>query len=274
MRIKSVYLLLLFFLNGCSIFSSEDYPSLDSFSPLDKVAKEEFLNKLKNESDLLQTARGKFDVSLNNNLGSKTFKEVFVFQRPDNLRMEFFATGLNQLMGLILLRADVLYFYNLEENVLYLGENNPESFFKITQFPFSGEGLMLWFCAKYNPFLLASKEILVFRNSQTQQLAVQAKGDEGTSLIFFKQGANAKVNLGEYFIDSMEMRNKEGKTIFFSKTIFQDNLGAINKIEFSLPQERVKGSLDLQSLKYNPDLKQNFEQLFNYQKDLPIKYLN
>lgn len=265
----SLFFLLLF--SACGLFSSQKFPNLDSFVEVPKEAKEIFLNQLKEENNLLKSARGKFDIELKNTLSSKSFKEVFVFQKPDKLRIEFFATALNKLVSLILLTENEVKFYDLEANVLYLGENSRDSFLKITQLPFSAEELMHWFVAKFYLENSSEETFQVFENTSTKQKALIKKSAKESSLVFFKDDVNQNSNLGKLFIDSLELRDAQGKTTFYSKFIYENN--AIKEIEISIPKESLTGKIVVQSIKYNPELGASVEKLFNFKKDLPVRYL-
>ncbi len=273
MKALKLSLLFVFFLSSCSLFTGQKFPTLDNFVEVSTTEKFFFLDQLKAESNLLNSARGKVEITLKNNLGSKNFKEVFVFQRPDHLRIEFFATALNKLLGLVLLKEDQLKFYDFDANVLYLGENSAASFYKITQLPFSAEELMHWFCAKF--YLADSSETSyhVYQNALNKQKAVLKKSANESTLVFFKSDVNKNTGLGNIFIDSIEVRDSAGKTNFYSKFTYQNENGAIKEIEISIPQESLKGKIVVQSIKYNPNLAANFEKLFNFEKDLPVRYL-
>lgn len=273
MKLSKLSLLFVFFFSSCNLISGQKFPDLADFVEVTKPAKEVFLNQLTEENNLLKSARGKFEIDLKNTLGTKSFKEVFVFQRPDHLRIEFFATALNKLLGLVLLKEDELKFYDLEGGVLYLGDNSAASFYQITQLPFSAEELMHWFCAKF--YLENSPEISyqVYKNTLSKQRAILKKSAKESTLVFFKTDVNKNTGLGNIFIDSIEVRDSESKARFYSKFAYQNETGAIKEIEISIPQESLKGKIVVQSIKYNPNLGANFEKLFNFEKDLPVKYL-
>lgn len=89
--------------------------------------------------------------SLKLSRGSKkdVVRQIVVCRRPDKLRVEIFAPGLNQLLALFTAQNGQLRGFDTSEKKFYYGKASPENFERTLTIPFLPDEMMLWLVGKF-----------------------------------------------------------------------------------------------------------------------------
>ena len=131
--------------SGCSLFGGPKLPSLKDFRPVSAEDSEKVLVSVRNVAERVHSARGRFEANLSKGLVRQSLDQVLVFRRPGDLRIELFASSLNQLALMVVTRGGLLEALDPKENVLYRGASTPENIARIIGVPLLPEELMVWF---------------------------------------------------------------------------------------------------------------------------------
>ena len=142
---RILLLLSLLLLGGCF----KRIPVIDS--PRDFVAAEaEYMPQLhqllrQSHADCV-SFRSSAKVSASKGLGSETFRQITLFERPDSLRFDFFDPTRTTLLGLMVLREGRFWFLDKENKRVITGGATPENLERVTSIPLAPEELMDWIC--------------------------------------------------------------------------------------------------------------------------------
>ncbi len=247
------------FLTGCSTLFAPSMPSLRGYRAVPEAESKELVQAINSEASSIQSARAEYELKLSKGVGRQTLRQVLVFQRPHWLRIELFASSLNQLVLMAVSREGMLESLDARTNTLYRGFSTPQNLLKITQLPFSAEEMMLWFTGN---ILLSEKSVDSVDEAKFEVLKQPAsrnkfplygiRGTLGSNrcvlLRFERESAKAPKLL------SLELRTCDNDKLYFFSEFTYDAEVAPRQISFYLPGEGVKGNLTRQKFTPNPAL--------------------
>ena len=99
----------------------------------------------------INAGRALIELELDATIGKKRLTQVTVFERPDKLRLEFFATKLNHLTALIVSNNQGIFALDTDRSIVYRGQVSVATIERLLTVPFAPEELMLWLVGRFAP---------------------------------------------------------------------------------------------------------------------------
>ncbi len=153
--------------SGC-VAPQVNLPKADSgFIESGAAEATEFNSALKKTASEIKTFRGLVTVKARKAVGQEEFNQVLVFSRPDNLRIETFAPGVNQLLTLVVVNGDRIQALDRKNHTGLQGEVNTYNVEKLIEIPLLPEEFMLWILGRYLP----QEEATLFASSVSRKLS-------------------------------------------------------------------------------------------------------
>ncbi len=240
-----IYLFTLPMSSGCGLFAPK-LPSLKKYRAVSAEEAATFRAAVRASSEKIQGARGQYQALAVKGVSRQEGKQVVVFQRPDKLRLELFASSLNQLVLMVVSRDGNLEALDPHEGVRYEGESTPQNIARIIGVPLLPDELMLWFAGVLA--LPADAELDVVREPDKGYYGMKGNLAYGRSVVARFESAPSGPRLL-----SLELRRTgDGELFFFSEFGYGD--GELpEKIKFYLPEQELRGQLRAEKLKLNPE---------------------
>jgi hypothetical protein len=263
--------------SACS-FKMPSMPGTGGFSPASAEEKAELLRQLTKHSDEIHSARAQFVSKVKRGLAEDVSTEVLVFDRPDMLRLEIFATAMNRLAAMIVVRRSFLHAVNTIQKKVYRGTASMENFEQIISVPFVPEQFVLWLTGRFAPpgkdeqatyEALINKEkgevFLTFGLKEQRTVVLHAN----TSECKLTPAAGSPEQDSQYStcmsLKAYEMR-RSGSTVFYSSFTYDASKPgqplAPSRIDFWLPEKQVHGEISFKDVEFNPNLTADRDKLF------------
>lgn len=102
----------------------------------------------------LKSFRALADVIAEKSLGRQELMQTIIFERPGSMRMDMFAPGFNQLMGLLIVHNKIVQVLDLQAKTLKLGSAEPGNISEVLGVPFGPEASMVFLCGQVAPSLM------------------------------------------------------------------------------------------------------------------------
>lgn len=211
-------------------------------------------------------------------LREESLKQVVVFQRPDKLRLELFATNLNRLAALVVSRDEIIHALDTANKRVYIGPASFTGFDRLLGIPFLPEELMLWFAGR---FKLGQRDVEVSLDSGSKRLLTQASIAEsrrvaaiyelieGEGTVITNVRGVTKGKGGNRFkvrLLSLQMSDSKGRPFFSSDFSYRQKakkeIQLPERIEFTMLNQELEGSIFIEDAEVNPDLSQTQEKVF------------
>jgi len=194
----------------------------------------------------LRAARGRYDVEIRKGIHREQATQVVVFERPAKLRLEIFATSLNQLMLMLVAKEDFVEALDPKEGVLYRALPTPKSIFKLLGVPLVPEELELWLSGMI--LMPDETKLKILRDPKDDIIGLEADAAFGRVLRarFSSMGQELRLLSLEFG------KSNSDEAYFFSELSYADKELIPNKIEFHLPEQGVDGTLIRKSFNKNP----------------------
>jgi hypothetical protein len=262
-------------LSACG-FKMPSMPGTGGFAPASAEEKSELLRQLTKHSEEIQSARTQLVSKLKRGLAEDVSTEVLVFQRPDMLRLEIFATAMNRLAAMVVVRRSFLHAVNTIQKKVYRGTASMENFEQIVSVPFVPEQFMLWLTGRFAPpEEEAACEALVNKEKGEALLTFSLK-DKRTVVLHANiseckppPAADTPEQAPQYntciSLKAYEVR-RSGSTVLYSSFSYgagtPEQPVAPSQIDFWLPEKQVHGELSLKDIEFNPNLTADRDKLF------------
>lgn len=225
-------------LSGCPLRRASKLG--EGFLPIDSSAQvEAFLEKAR----AVTTFRSLVSLEITSTLRKDRVKQIVLFRRPDDLRVEVFAPGLNQLLSIAVVRDGLLQAYDVEEKTLYTGPASPENIAAVIQVPFRPEEFMLWLCGRFS-LMPPSRRVGLWRRGGEFALEVDYPDGRWVRLYLDPEGSDLALRKLELFVGQsavLESSFTYGETALLPKAI-----------AFTLPIEDVSGKMTFSRPELNP----------------------
>ncbi|MFN8392595.1 MAG: hypothetical protein U0136_20040 [Bdellovibrionota bacterium] len=250
------FCVLLLTLSGCSLFA-KPAPSLKGYTPVSDSMKADVVAKLAQESARITSARGSLRSTFSKSLHRETVRQIVVFQRPDKMRVELFATSLNQLTLLAVSHDGLIEAYDPGAGVLFRGRDVPANIERVVSVPFSPEELMLWFSGRV-PFIeeeIEKVDVLEHKGGGRQAVRLLLKDGRRIEAEFTAGGAPHLVTL-------VLLGRKGSDPVFVSKTTYAPGGDVPQHASIQVSGENIDGELEYESFTLNPDLSSSRVPLF------------
>lgn len=249
----------------CSACFSSNVPTLEPHSTakplpaLDAESARKLEGVIEAATSNLKSFRGLASVIAEKTLGKQNLTQTFVFERPENLRMDMFAPGFNHLMGLLLVRDGTVQVLDLQERTLHVGSADPDNISKVFGAPLNPEAFMVMLCGQIVPSTMIGVTKKTFYAKGKDVYLMKLSLDYGVEV------------LAELFVSPPPIRRavfraaeikdtKTGKLISRSKfskhekTSIGDNPIFLPKlIELDQLDNGIHIAIDYQSYSLNPD---------------------
>jgi hypothetical protein len=279
---KFSFLSILLLLNGCSIFFSA--PKELDFSAFDRIGSNETQSlyaKLGYPVPELQGASSAYKAVIQDGLNKQQGKQVVIFKRPDKLRINIFATNLNQLTAYFVCSEKKIYGYDASEKKQYIGTATRENIERLINIPFSTEEVMLWLAGRMFP--ISDSNVLqkqLFVDKKSDRIGGKLLLRDGRIIHFFLHHAPASAN--QLLLDSLEVRRTVSDEVIFTSTNswleedYKSVFPVPSKIEFSLPQDSLSGTLNKEEFHINPEFNQSLMRVFEYsiKSSIPVERID
>jgi len=228
---------------GCSGLA---VPSLSGYRPAPAADAADLLAKVRAAADAVKTGRGEYELRISKGVGRQTLHQVVAFERPSRLRLELFASALQQLVLFAVARDGTLECLDPKAGILYRGESTPENLSRVIGVPLVAEETMLWFAGT---LLLADAPLEVLWKPDARTFAIRGKtaADRCTTAHFEQLPAGPRMR-------SLELRHCGSKKLFFFSEFEYQGESEPAKIVFQFPEQGVRGELTRERLTLNPKL--------------------
>jgi hypothetical protein len=232
-------------------------PSLVGFRPLPPAEFESEKQALVQRAAELTSAQGYFESSLQQGLGRQSLKQIVVFERPGRMRIEFFASSLNQLSALIVAHDGLLEAFDPRERVLYRGEDSPRNIERVAQVPFRADELLLWFSGRVPYIESESRSMKILVNPRTSETAVVLDLSDGRRIQAVLDDSRPRRLL------SLNLQKAGTKNNTFGSTFrYAEGSDIPQQIDFEIPEIKLHGELRVKQYAVNPDLSAAHDRLF------------
>lgn len=256
----------LFLFSSCG-FKVPPPPQLKAHKELSAADSKVLLEELGVYTNRVRSFRGSFEVLLESVYGEEKLTQVLAFQRPQRLRLEFFATNLNALTALLITNGSSLHAVDPINNVVYRGQAKEEIIERLLSIPVSPEGLMLWSVARLKvPGENKAEDLELLRKGEEYALKYRESSKKDVLAVFRRRSEEyADLELLRF-----EVRKPDGERIFISDFEYssdtEDNKGekvrVPSEIVFWLPGKKLKGTLKSEKSKPNSEFGPRDERLF------------
>ena len=237
----------------------------DNYREASSEESKSYLLQAQQQAAAIHSLRALITARIKHLLSEETLTQVLVFERPDKLRLELFATNLNRLVVLISCHQGQLQAADPINHRLYQGAADYQNINKLLSLPFSGEELMLW--AAGRPPLLSSESLppvsVKVEKSETRvYLSYAAGGGREFQMLFALQSGR---QLGRLLaLDAADAENNRFSTTFhWDAGLDSDNIELPRELKFSLDALGLRGVFHLTEARVNPDLTNVPEALFS-----------
>ncbi len=217
------------------------FPELKDFQTVGAADSAKYLASLDEARKSLVSARGMFDIRLKKSVSSQQLHQVIAFELPDRLRLEFFASSLNQLVSITVARGGLLEHLDARENVLYRGPASQEQLTKIFGLPFAPNELMYWFAGRI-PGLSSVTRVARSTNDARWLLEGEAGANRKLRAIFAGEPPRLQM---------LEIRNQADEPSFFSRHEYNE-AGLPRTLKFQLLAQELEAELTGENFRENP----------------------
>lgn len=135
-------------LGGCQVQHSVVLDSIELRQELFGSERSAIQERLRLCSQEVETFKALASVKLHRHIVTEQFKQSFVFERPDSLRVDTFASELNQLAAILLVRDGTLSFVDISQKTYYQEPATTKTIEQFLSLPMEAESLMLWLAGR------------------------------------------------------------------------------------------------------------------------------
>lgn len=239
---------------------SVDFSSLRQLSDDDSARLRIGLNR---QSAEILSYRASFEGTLNHDLGSQRYRQVMVFERPDRMRVEFFATELNRLMILVNADKGFLKASDMEKRAAYFGRATAANVEQLLSVPLLPQDLMLWFLGQIEIRPGTGRVFELFHGTSSGKFLIRERRFDGTEVLHHIRESKTKDSVLRYLLESTEIRDSSGKLLFAATLDYASDSDLYpTEVSFSQYERGAKGRFVHQDLKLNPNLDKVREKIF------------
>lgn len=246
----SPFLILLSLLfSGCAPSlrpAARDYSSYESLSESDI---ESAWRRIEERS--LGSASLELTAVVSKGIHREEVRQLVSFRRPEDLRVELFATALNQLTALVIANENGLFSYDAREQRYLFGEASLKNTLSLLSVPFLPEELMLWLCGRaLRPPAIYRSQVL--RSGEKGEIAFLLTVRDGRRMEFV---IDEKSMLLKSFDIYHQLKNEQLFSSLFRYTSEDQKLPT--EIVFQVPSSGINGTITHLSARLNPTFRAN-----------------
>lgn len=124
-----------FVLASCGPRGLPGIPGGDSFKALAPQEATRFLASQHQGAGQLRTLKVSADVTVSKGVGKRSFLQSFVYEAPDQARIESFVPAVNQLISLVIVNSQLIFVRDNREGSSYIAEPTPENIARLVHLP-------------------------------------------------------------------------------------------------------------------------------------------
>lgn len=207
----------------------------------------------------LKSFRALATVVAEKTLGKQELTQTIVFERPENLRMDMFAPGFNQLMGLLLVRNGTVQVIDLQERTLHVGSADPDNISQVLGVPLNAEAFMILLCGQIVPSTMIGVSKKIYYQKGPNRYLMKLTLDYGVEVLADLTVTAPPVRRAIFHAAEIK-DSKTGLLISSSKfanaekmMIGQSPLFVPTHIELDQVENNIHISIDYKSRVLNPD---------------------
>ena len=258
----------LLLLQGCFLFPPRPLTELSGLKPVKPDVAQALLQQVNENSGSIKTFQAMGSLSVRRSVIKQKLSEVIVFERPDKLRVELFASEFNRLTAFLIVAGETLEARDLTAQKTYAGQATRQNMSRLLKLPFTPEEMMLWTTGRY---VVQAEELAAYRalsDERGSHKVLELNYVDGRQVLIATSQADGRPACAQICIDSLEVRSQaEKKTAFFSSYTWQagKNNSIPHSISFEFPELSLKGELKFRDITLNEDLGERKEKLFAIQ---------
>lgn len=258
------------------------FDDLDKCAPVSDELKQEILSQIAESNSRIASLRALIKGKVKHGIREDTFSQVVVFERPDKLRIELFATSMNRLTALVLTRGGRLHAVNPLERIVYRGTASKANMQRLLTVPFIPEEMMMWLSGR---FILPEEDSQIRSRihlcPDTSQAVMDLALVNGRTIravyridntdLLMKNRGGAGEDQPALVLDSMEVRRIQEASLLVSRFFYdtRSRLGSgqvrmPSRLVFQLPEADISGVFVFKKGKVNPDLADQTDKLFEF----------
>ena len=231
LKYSTIFLLLptVFFL-GCATSSNFQKPKITT-TEINGAQREEILSKIKEQSSTApKSIKLVSDSKITSAEGSFDFRQIFVFQEPDRLRIEAFPLNTGIALNLLVSKDGNAKYIDMEESVIHEGSAKEDFFGRYLKVPLSERDLKYLLISRFPKELLASADkIKIYSDSQNSYYDV----------IFGEMQFYWKIDKKTFLTQEFQVRDIFKDKLLIQANYFEfsgsENLTLADKILISIP---------------------------------------
>ena len=248
---------------SCSLMTKNRFEDWSSFPSINEKEQRCIAKAIAEQQQGLNSYRALIDATISVGRAKYDLRQIAIFERPDNSRIEILQPGLNQTASIIVTRDGELVAYSALKKVGYRGQANIENYYRLLGIPMETGELMMWLSG----VVITTGDVSIFRDPNSQAyLAVSRDGKREIRSEF-------EIVKGQVCSDpkvrtrSLEVAYDED-LLFSSSYKYGPNTEVpIESIKFYLEEIDLSGELKLEHIGKNFNLADRREKLFYF--DLP-----
>lgn len=231
-------------------------------NPLQGLEREVVLQKIRSRSEEIKRLRAVFKTKLRKGSATQVFLQTVVFDRERQaLRLELFASALNQLAFIAKVSEGELEAFDAQAAVLYRGQASAANLARVLHLPLSLDDLLLWFLARVN------------LPEQEEDISVSATAERSVKLDYSGAGAeriklalDSRQRLRELEIFASALEPSSGPVFKSTYSYEGDESDIPSLITFHLyGSEELEGELRREKLDLAPQLNPKIFSPSNFQ---------
>ena len=254
---KYLLFLILIWCSGCSLLAKSKYDEM-SLPLVSAVEKKCLQQSISTQGKNISTYRALIEATISVGRERYNLRQIAIFEKPDNSRIEILQPGLNQTASIIVTRNGELIAYSALKKVGYRGQANIENYYRLLGLPMSTEELMMWLAG----VILTSGELDFYQDLQKgKYIAINRDGKREIHTEFEIVKGDI-CNNPDFRVRAVEIAY-EGDLLFSSQYFYQEN--QLTQIKFYLEEVDLSGEMGLEHVGKNFDLNNKREKLFYFE---------
>jgi hypothetical protein len=257
---RFILLLVVLFCGGCSLFTKGKLADWASFPSVSEQEQKCLVKAVSDQQHSINTFRGLIAATIAVGRAKYNLRQIAIFERPNNSRIEILQPGLNQTASIVVTRDGELVAYSALKKVGYRGQANIENYYRLLGLPMSTDELMMWLSGT----VVSAGNVSFYYNNEMYSYLAVSRDDKREMRTEFEIEKGQICGNPQLKIRALEI-DYEGDLLFSSQFQYAGN--ELELIKFYLEEVDLSGELKLQHVGRNFDVSTKREKLFYF--DLP-----
>lgn len=258
--------LLVLFLASCTSHL-DNIADIREFVVVDGVVRDRVLSGIRNENLNILSFRSISKLNIQHSVSASELSQIFVCEKPDNIRLELFVTNLNHLLYLMTNRSEELKALDVENNTFLFGKSSPENIERLLFLPLSIEEFAFWMSGHFPlPAQSIDAKPLLFIHRIKPLYLLRWDDSDGRNVHLLYEGSVDHVRLSK-----IQISDKNNEPVLFSDIIWgperssnEAQIGFPQLIQFTLTKLNFSAKYIIESYELNPDITSIRDRLFQF----------